>query len=134
MRKKPLEEPLFPKILHETLLSKNPACIKNHMNNILIYMTCADKEEAEKIANALLEKRLIACANIMAPHISLYRWEGKLENNAEVAVILKTQEALFEQVRQKICDLHSYDCPCIVALPISQGHDPFLQWIKEETG
>ena len=104
------------------------------MSTILIYMTCTGKEEAEKIGKALLEERLIACANIMAAHSSLYRWEGKLENNMEIAMILKTQESLFEQVRQKICDLHSYDCPCIVALPIIQGHEPFLQWIEEETG
>jgi len=103
------------------------------MGNIIIYMTCPDKEEAAVIAGALLEDRLISCANIMASHSALYRWEGKLENNTEVAVILKTQESLFEQVRQKICMLHSYDCPCIVALPITQGHEPFLQWINAET-
>lgn len=103
------------------------------MSNIVIYVTCAGKEEAETISRALLEERLIACANIMAEHSSLYRWEGKFENSVEVAMILKTRESLFEQVRQKICALHSYDCPCIVALPITQGHEPFLQWIGEET-
>ncbi len=102
------------------------------MTSILIYMT-APAAEAEKIASRLLDKGLIACANIMAPHTAVYKWQGKVEKGAETAVIMKTREELFEAAREEICSLHSYECPCIVALPITAGHEPFLQWISGQT-
>lgn len=100
---------------------------------IFIYMTCPTTEEAEKIASALLERRLIACANIMTPHTALYRWKGQTERGQEVAVIMKTRAALFEEVKEAILGLHSYECPCIVSWPIEKGHAPFMEWIEEET-
>lgn len=103
------------------------------MTNILIYMTCGSAEEAERIATHLLEKSLVACANIMAPHKAIYKWEGKIETGEEASMILKTQGKLFEQVRAEVCSMHSYDCPCIVSVPIEEGHKPFLQWINEQT-
>ncbi|MGQ0526649.1 MAG: divalent-cation tolerance protein CutA [Alphaproteobacteria bacterium] len=96
-------------------------------------MTVPSAGEAEKISNALLEERLIACANIMPPHNSLYWWEGKIQDGSEVAIIMKTQKALFESVKKRAVQLHSYDCPCIVALDITDGHQPFLKWIAAET-
>ncbi len=102
------------------------------MENIMIYMT-APEGEAEKISEALVEKRLVACANILAPHKAVYRWGGKVERGEERAVIFKTRAELFEKVREDICALHSYECPCIVSWPITQGHEPFLDWIGLET-
>ncbi len=102
--------------------------------NIFIYITCASSEEARKIASSLVDRRLVACANIMAPHEAVYQWKGRVETGAEVAVIMKTRAELFEQVKEAILKLHSYETPCIVALPIEAGHAPFLQWIEEETG
>ncbi len=102
--------------------------------NIFIYITCASSEEARKIASSLVDRRLVACANIMAPHEAVYQWKGRVETGAEVAVIMKTRAALFEQVKEAILKLHSYETPCIVALPIEAGHAPFLRWIEEETG
>lgn len=96
-------------------------------------MTCPKSEEARKIVAELLDRRLIACANIMAPHESHYVWQDKRETTQEVAIIMKTQAELFEQVRAAICDLHSYECPCIVALDITQGHTPFMEWITAQT-
>jgi periplasmic divalent cation tolerance protein len=103
------------------------------MNKIIIYVTCASQTEAEKIAGDLVEKRLVACANIMSAHTAVYEWNGELEKLSEVSMILKTRGELFEKVRERICKLHSYECPCIVALPILAGHEPFLQWISKET-
>lgn len=103
------------------------------MPAILIYMTCRDAAEGERIAAALLGKRLIACANIMSPHRSLYRWKGKIETGDETAVIMKTRAALFPEAERAIREIHSYECPCIVALPVSAGHAPFLDWIGAET-
>ena len=76
---------------------------------IIIYVTCANTSEAETIASALVEKRLIACANILPPCAAVYRWEGKIEKGSEVAMILKTRAAIFEDVRKAICALHSYE-------------------------
>lgn len=100
---------------------------------ILIYMTAADKVEAVKISQALLEEKLVACANIMAPHTALYRWESQVKRSEEVAVIFKTRADLFDRARDIITARHSYDCPCVVALPITDGHQPFLDWIAAET-
>ncbi len=103
------------------------------MSTILIYVTCTDKAEAQALSRTLVEERLAACANIFPSHDSVYRWEGKIEQTQEVVVILKTRESLFEQVKDRICALHSYECPCILAIPVEKGHAPFLEWIEKET-
>jgi periplasmic divalent cation tolerance protein len=103
------------------------------MSSIFIYMTCASNDEARKIASALVEKRLVACANIFPPHHSIYQWKGKVESGEEVAVIMKTRAEMFENVKKAVLALHSYETPCLVALPIQAGHAPFLQWIEDET-
>ncbi len=103
------------------------------MSLLFIYITCPDREEAQKIAASLVEQRLVACANICAPHEAVYQWKGKVETATEVAVIMKTRTDLFEKAREAILKLHSYETPCIVALPIEKGHEPFLQWVKMET-
>lgn len=99
---------------------------------ILVYVTCADAGEAERIACAAVDGRLVACANIMAPHRSVYRWRGKVETALETVVIFKTGAHMFEKLEALIRTLHSYECPCIVALPIVRGHAPFLKWIETE--
>lgn len=104
------------------------------MSVLFIYVTCTDASEAQKIASSVVTERLAACANIMAPHQSVYWWEGKLQNAQEVAVILKTREDLFDRLKNRIVELHSYDTPCIVALPIERGHEPYLSWIAAVTG
>jgi len=104
------------------------------MKAILIYMTCATNDEARKIAAVLLDKKLVACANIMPPHTALYSWQGKREESQEVSVILKSRAGLFEAIRAEVVAHHSYDCPCIVALPIEAGHTPFMEWIEAQTG
>jgi len=104
------------------------------MSVVLIYVTCATQEEAKVIANALIERRLVACANIFPPHQSIYRWEDKVENSEETAMLLKTCESYFHQVKRTICAMHSYECPCIVMLPVKSGHDPFLEWVSAQLG
>lgn len=99
-----------------------------------VYVTCADAAEAEKIAAHLIENGLAACANIMAPHRAVYRWEGKIENAAETAMILKTTPELFDEVRQAILARHSYACPCIVGWAADKGHPAFLEWISSCVG
>ncbi len=101
---------------------------------LMIYVTCADEAEAMRIADALLDKRLIACANIPAPHRAVYRWEGKTASEPEQGMILKTKPERFDKVKETIVAMHSYDCPCIVAWDADKGHAPFMDWVAEETG
>jgi periplasmic divalent cation tolerance protein len=103
------------------------------MEMIIVYATFASEDQAREIAQSLLEKHLVACANILAGHQSIYRWQGKVEQATEVAAIFKTRHALFEAVENHIKSLHSYDVPCIVSWPITQGHGPFMQWLQSET-
>ncbi len=103
------------------------------MQTLFVYITCANKNEAHKIAKTVVEERLAACANIMLPHQSIYHWEGKVQEAEEVAVILKTTEAAFDKLQARVLELHSYECPCIVALPIDKGYSAYLKWIEGET-
>lgn len=103
------------------------------MSVIIIYITTQSKEEAEAISKALVEERLVACANILPAHSSLYWWEDRVESAQEVAVIFKSRSELFDKIESKIKELHSYDVPCVVSWPIEQGHKPFLEWVEAET-
>lgn len=99
----------------------------------LIYITVGKKEEAEKIGGELVSSRLAACVNIIDKMESFYWWEGKVQKDHEVVLIAKTKEILVSSLIEKVKSLHSYSCPCIVSLPISDGHQPFLDWIDKET-
>ncbi|HBR67988.1 MAG TPA: divalent-cation tolerance protein CutA [Rhodospirillaceae bacterium] len=103
------------------------------MTAIFIYVTCASREEAGKIADALVESGLAACVNIMGAQESVYRWQGKIEKASETGILIKTRDDLFEAVKDKVLALHSYDCPCIAAWPVTKGHAPYLEWINAET-
>lgn len=103
------------------------------MKESLIYITCASKEEAESIGTALVEKRLVACVNLINGIESLYWWEGKVERGQEVILLAKTRSNRVIEVTQSVKEMHSYDVPCIVALDIEGGNPDFLNWIREET-
>ncbi len=97
-----------------------------------VYMTAGSKAEAQKIGKALVESRLAACVNILDNMQSIYRWEQEIQQDTEVVLIAKTTASLISQLIEKVIALHSYDCPCIVSLPISEGYPPFLDWIRAE--
>lgn len=103
------------------------------MGAVLIYMTAGDAAEARKIGRALVEERLAACANLMDGMTSIYRWQGEICEDAETVLIAKTTEALAPALTARVKALHSYDCPCVVVLPIKGGHAAFLDWIAEQT-
>ncbi len=98
----------------------------------IVYMTTGNLDEARRIGRSLLEARLAACVNIIDNMKSIFRWEGAIEEAEEVVMIAKTTDtripALIEHVRAN----HSYDCPCIVSLPVENGHQPFLDWVTAE--
>ena len=103
------------------------------MNYSLIYITAADTEEAKALGRALVEARLAACANVLPGIVPIFRWEGEVQEGSEAALIVKTRTELVERVVALIKERHSYDCPCVVALPIEAGNPAFLDWIAEET-
>lgn len=104
------------------------------MTNIkLIYMTTGSVEEARTIGKALVESRLAACINIMDNMNSLYWWEGEVQDDKEVVMIAKTIARHVPELIEKVKSLHSYDCPCIVTLPVDYGNNDFLNWIERET-
>ncbi|MBF0359445.1 MAG: divalent-cation tolerance protein CutA [Oligoflexia bacterium] len=95
----------------------------------VIYTPFPNKESAMRVAKLLLEKKLIACANLIENATSLYFWEGKLEESAETIMIAKTKKSLFNQVKDAISANHPYTCPCIISYDIEQGNESYLQWI-----
>jgi periplasmic divalent cation tolerance protein len=100
---------------------------------VVVYITAPGEEEAEKIARALLENRLAACVNIVRGVRSIYRWQGKIEDNAEVLMIVKTRRALLGRLKETVKRLHGYSVPEIIALPVVEGTEEYLAWLMEET-
>lgn len=99
----------------------------------IIYSTFPHRDEALSVARILVEKRLVACANLLDGMTSIYRWEGKLQEGTEVVLIVKTRTHLREAVTLEIKRLHSYAVPCVVVLPVTGGLPEFLQWVVRET-
>ena len=103
------------------------------MAAFLVYVTAPDLAEAESLARLAVEARLAACANVLPGMRSLYWWRGRLEQADEVVLLFKTTERLVPALTEALTQAHSYDCPCVVALPIVAGNPAFLQWIEDET-
>jgi periplasmic divalent cation tolerance protein len=101
---------------------------------LLIYITCADKVEAKRLGRLAVEGRLAACANIIPGMKSIYRWQGEVTESQEAVLILKTTAARFPRLREALVAAHSYEVPCVVALPIAAGHQPYLDWLEESVG
>jgi len=95
-----------------------------------VYITTGDKAEARQIGMDLVESRLAACVNIIDQMTSMYRWEGKIQEDQEVILIAKTTDKNVPVLMNKVKEMHSYDYPCIVCLPVTEGNEPFLEWIQ----
>lgn len=100
---------------------------------VLIYITTETPEEAREIAAALIGERLAACANIIDGMTSIYHWQGRIEEGTETILVAKTRDTLVERLTARVRTLHSADCPCVVALPLTGGNPEFLTWIGQET-
>lgn len=101
---------------------------------MLLYITASGEEEAARIGRALVEERLCACANVIGPVRSFYRWEGVLKDEREAVLIAKTTDDKVTVVTERVRALHSYALPCVVAVPITDGNRAFLEWVAAETG
>jgi periplasmic divalent cation tolerance protein len=100
---------------------------------VTVYATFADAEEAGRIARTLVEERLAACANILGPIRSIYRWEGRIEDNAEVAALFKTGAETADALMARLTELHSYDVPAAVIWPIENALPAYAEWVEQET-
>lgn len=103
-------------------------------DKILVLSTAGSEHEADNIAYSLLERRQAACVNIVPKIASIYRWEGKIERSEEWLLLIKTTRDAFEQVRQTIQELHSYEVPECISLPIENGSTSYLEWLGESVG
>ncbi len=103
------------------------------MNAHWVYVTAPNEAEARRIARNVVEERLAACANLLGAIESVYWWDGKVCEGEEVALVLKTTGERTAELVDRIKQLHSYECPCIVCLPIAAGNPGFLKWIADET-
>ena len=100
--------------------------------HLMVVTTCAAEDEAVKIATALVSERAAACCNVVKGVRSRYVWQGKLEDSAEILLLIKTTAGAFSRVREIISNLHSYEIPEIIALPIIDGAEDYLRWIAEQ--
>ena len=101
-------------------------------DKVVILVTAPNLREAKKIAKALVEERLAACVNITSPVQSIYRWQGKLNQDREFLLVIKSTRELFGEIQASVLKLHSYTTPEIICLPIVEGSADYLQWIGDE--
>ncbi len=101
-------------------------------DKVVAYTTCADPEEAEKIARHLIEERLAACVSVVPAVKSYYRWKGSIESDDEILLMIKTSRDLVDALRQQLEKLHSYDLPELIVTPIVDGSPNYLAWLEKE--
>ncbi|MCX6597880.1 MAG: divalent-cation tolerance protein CutA [Acidobacteria bacterium] len=102
-------------------------------DKIVVYCTCPTAEDAQRLASALVEQRLAACVNIVSGVLSVYRWQGAVENSPELMLIIKTRREHFPALRAALERLHPYELPEIIALPVVDGSPGYLDWLDKET-
>ena len=101
--------------------------------HIVVLITTVNVTDAERIARALLEEKSAACCNIISGVRSMYRWEGKIADDSEILLVIKSRSGLFDQIKATVAALHSYATPEIIALPVIAGSEAYLQWLNEST-
>lgn len=104
------------------------------MDNLVVFITASSEDEAAQISRALVEARLAGCVNIIKNIRSIYSWEGKIEDETEVLMIAKTPKNLFDPLMKKVKTLHSYKVPEIIAMPVVDGSEDYLDWLRQVTG
>lgn len=96
----------------------------------LVYITAKDESEATRIAKKVVEEDLAVCVNVFDQTKSFYKWKGELKEENEAVLIAKTKGSRLQELIAKVKEMHSYDCPCIVLLPIEGGHKDYLDWLS----
>ena len=103
-----------------------------HTELLTVFMTAPDVEVAERMGRILVEERLIACANVVQDVLSLYRWEGEVQRDSEALVIMKTTADALAALEARVVELHPYDVPEVLALPVLGGHGAYMEWVRAE--
>ncbi|OFV85166.1 MAG: hypothetical protein A3D93_02340 [Acidobacteria bacterium RIFCSPHIGHO2_12_FULL_67_30] len=103
-------------------------------DKVVVFVTCGSASEAGRIARALVEERLAACVSISSSIRSVYRWGGKLCDDREVLLVIKTSRDLFDRVRRAVERMHSYQVPEVICLPVIDGAPNYLNWLAGELG
>ena len=98
----------------------------------VVFCACSGEVEANKLARALVEERFAACVNILPGLTSVYRWQGKLETASEHLLLVKTTREAFPALESRIRELHSYETPEVIAVPVTTGSDKYLTWVQEQ--
>jgi periplasmic divalent cation tolerance protein len=104
-----------------------------HTDALVVMTTLASDDEALRLVRALLDRRLIACGTVLAGGRSIYRWQGKIADEREVVVLLKTRSARLEAIKAAFAELHPYKVPELLAISVESGLDRYLEWINGET-
>lgn len=99
---------------------------------MVVVTTAPDADVAESLGRTLVEERLAACANVLPGVTSVFRWDGEVQTEGEVLVLLKSTESVFAALRDRLVDLHPYDVPEVLQLPVPAGSDVYLDWVREE--
>jgi periplasmic divalent cation tolerance protein len=97
----------------------------------LVLSTVASREDGERLARTLVERKVAACVNVLPGVTSFYRWEGNVQRDEERLLVIKTRADRFEELRSALVDLHPYEVPEVIALPITAGHGPYLSWLDQ---
>ena len=103
------------------------------MSAIVVIVTASNEDEAAKIGKFLVDERLAACANIIPKIRSIYRWEGRVQDDPEALMLIKSTDDKFEEIEARVKELHSYSVPEIIAIPIGAGSSDYLSWIETST-
>jgi len=98
---------------------------------VVALSTAGTAEDAERIARALVERRLAACVNVVPGVVSVYRWKGEVHRDEERLLVIKTRTSKLDLLREALCAMHPYELPELVALPIEAGHEPYLAWLDD---
>ncbi len=102
------------------------------MQLILVYITVKDRTQAEQIGKKLVEEKLAGCVNIIDGMRSIYYWDNALQEDCEAIIIAKTSQTLLSALTSRVKQLHTYSCPCVIALPIIGGNPDYLQWLQQQ--
>lgn len=101
---------------------------------LVILVTAPNMDEATRLGRVLVEERLAACANLIPGLRSIYRWQDTIHDDAEVLLIIKTTRALLDRLTRRVTELHSYETPEVLALPVVAGSQPYLEWLHGQVG
>ena len=101
---------------------------------MLVLTTLPNSDAAAELAKSVVNEKLAACANVLPAVRSIYRWQGKVQDENEVLVLFKTTQEHFERLKARILELHPYEVPEVLAIPVEQGYQAYLDWLAQETG